>query len=194
MIPFPFQAGQIGLSSGRGGSYYNDFSVPATISQFTSYQSASGTTWAIAGGALSASGGSSNQTFLLCDALSFTDGYVEATMTRADQAGVAIRGASASSAYLLACRDGSSLGAQNTVELYKVVSGTFTSISGTQSVTWVRGAEKRFGLRVNGTAIDVVVDGATIYSTTDSAITGAGRAGLYCFGALVNSFSDFQIS
>lgn len=193
MIPFPFQAGQLGKTVSRSGTYYNDFSVSGTISQFTAYQSGSGTTWAISGGRMTASGGSSNQAFLLCDAVSFTNGYVETTMTSSDQAGPVIRGTSAASAYFVACRDGSSLGAQNTIELFKVVAGTFTSLSGNVSVTWPRGTEKRFGINVNGTAINVFADGVSVYSTTDASLSGSTRGGLYCFGALNNSFTDILI-
>jgi hypothetical protein len=173
--------------------YFNDFSVPATLSDFTAYQSASGTTWAISAGKLAASGGSGNQAFLLCNSVTFVDGYVEATMTSADQAGVVIRGTDQNNSYFLAVRDASSVGTPNQFDLFKVVGGTFTAIVSAQAISWTRGVDKKFGIRINGSTISVWVDRVSVYSTTDASLTGVTRAGLYCFGALNNSFNDFSI-
>lgn len=174
-------------------NYYNDFNNAGTLADFTAYATGAGTTWGISGGALSASGGSANQCFLLNDTVPFANGYVEATMTSADQAGIVIRGSNVNNMYFLAIRDGSSIGTPNQFEIYKIVGGTYTNISGAQSVSWTRGIAKRFGLKINGSAIDVYVDGAVVYSTTDGAVTGSARAGVYCYGALINGFSDFTI-
>lgn len=68
-------------------------------------------------------------------------------------------------------------GATGNWELYKYVSGT-TTLLGSYSQTLTVGNSYNVKLSMRGTSLTVYVDGVARITTTDSAITAAGKAGM----------------
>lgn len=63
-------------------------------------------------------------------------------------------------------------------QLFKFVSGTATQLGSTSAATLTNGNTYHLELNMNGTTIACKVDGSTVVTTTDSAISSAGKAGI----------------
>jgi hypothetical protein len=133
--------------------------------------------WDTTNSRLTVSGGTN--ALLLYGAISVSDVDIVFDLDEADNSGVVWRWASASNYYELLVYDGSSsAGATNVARLYKVVSNVKTQIGSDIPITLVRGQiVKRARVTHIGTSITVYFDGATIASTTDSALAGPGQVG-----------------
>ncbi len=62
--------------------------------------------------------------------------------------------------------------------IYKKVAGTFTSIATAVAVTLVAGTYLDIVFKIVGTQIDFIVDGASVFSLTDSAVSATGKVGI----------------
>jgi hypothetical protein len=82
----------------------------------------------------------------------------------------------ASTFYAVIFRPGNS-----TIRLYKFVAGAATQLGSTYSMTPTVNQIYNVELRMAGTAIDVYLDGASIITSTDSAISTAGKAGIIMY-------------
>lgn len=74
----------------------------------------------------------------------------------------------------------------STVVLGKLVAGSYTEL-GSYAITPTAGDVVTVRLTMTGTALSVQVNGTTRISVTDSAISAAGRAGIWGFNASTNS-------
>jgi hypothetical protein len=136
-------------------------------------------TWDTANARVVGSGGTNAvETY---DALSFSDGYVESDLDYADVAGIGLRWTGASNSYYLKIRDDSSStgGPSQTIQLFKVVSGTKTQIGANVSISFVRGTPHRVHFEAVGTTLSVWWDGVVVLTATDSSISGPGKAFFY---------------
>lgn len=66
----------------------------------------------------------------------------------------------------------------NDIRLYKWVSGTPTQLGSTYSLTLSTNVAVNVELRMSGSSIKVFIDGVERIAATDSAISGAGKAGI----------------
>lgn len=184
--------GQSAAGGGGGATYFNDFSG-GTLSDWTLTQNVGGTSYAITGGELVASGGSGNQSYLTYDPLVFADGYVEATFMRADQNSLLFRATDLNNCYVLSVRDGSSSLLPNSYAVFKIVGGVTTTIQGNSALApWTRGTPRLFRFEMTGTNYKVFDSGLQIISSTDTSLT-SGKAGVNVYGALANGWDDFAI-
>ncbi len=116
---------------------------------------------------------------LLYTAFSRADMFAEADFNYSDSGGLCVRMVDTSNLYFITLRDASSATNPNTIVLKKNVAGVITNlITYNLPTSWVRGDWHHFKLDVQGSALKVYMDGAQIISTTDTAITAAGQAGL----------------
>lgn len=77
--------------------------------------------------------------------------------------------------------------------LYNFVAGVSTLL-GSFNDTFTSGRTANLKLIMNGTTISVQVDGVTVISVTDSAISGAGAPGIGWFGTTANGWSFDNLS
>lgn len=130
--------------------------------------------WSVAGGLLTASG-PANHSLLIRKGSDLTDGYVEAKVDRADDAGLVFRVQNAGSYYLLAVRDdAASLSEFRTenVALYRAVNGNFTQIY-SRDVVWPRGG-RMVRAEFQGSTIRIYLDGQLLDSVSDPRYTRGG--------------------
>lgn len=160
---------------------YDDFSSN-TIANYTVTGDGSAT-WSITSGALTGvAATTSSQSILTRNGLSFTDGYVEADMTQANDGGLVLRVVGVNSYYLLTIQDASSnVGSTKAVGMYrKTASGTFITIgaiiAGLQMPP--RGASFKARFSIAGTTLRAYIDGILVMQVTDSGIVGPGAAGV----------------
>lgn len=150
-------------------------------------------TWSISGGILTAT--SSNQALLTRIAgspTSITDGTISCVMTESEDAGLALRVTSGTSYYVAVVRDGSNSGSPNSANIYRR-SGGFTQIGSTSTgvISWTRGTPHVVEFTIAGTALTLKVDGVTVVSTTDSALSAGGSFGMRVNGIGPNKFDSF---
>jgi hypothetical protein len=69
-------------------------------------------------------------------------------------------------------------GGSTRIQLWKVVNGTLTQLGGNVDQTWNDEEAHTLTLDMSGTTIRALVDGAQTHSSTDSAISAAGKAGI----------------
>lgn len=178
----------MGASGGGGGT--DNFSTN-TLSSYTEYADSAGS-WSISGGYLSASAGA--QAILTRNGVSFANGEVSASITEANDTGLALRLANNSNYYVAVIYDNSSTNTliRNTVTIYKRVGGTFTQIGTNVSIpTFNRGTATTFSFSASGTNLVVKVNGTTYINTTDSAHSAAGLCGPRINGAGGHKFDSF---
>lgn len=178
--------------------YNNDFST-SSLADFTAYADlGSGTpTWAVASGALSCTGGTSNQCELVYDPMVSADGYVEAVMTVAEGAGLVGRFVDINNHYLAVIADASHPTSPNTFFIYRR-QGAHTLITSGSIAPWVRGTPRTFRLKILGSSGSNIYlyDGSTLIANIgDSNVTAAGKWGVYTYGATSgpNSFDSLTI-
>ena len=129
----------------------------------------------IANSRITLSGGSSG--LFRYDALYVADGYVEADLDQAANSGLAARITGPNTLYALYVWDASASGTPNTFKLDSIVSGTHTTLL-TGSISFVRGTYHKFRLSCIGTTISATMDGVSLGSVTNSAVTGPGKFAL----------------
>lgn len=176
-----------GQASGGGT---DDFSTN-TLSSYTQYADSAGS-WSIAGGYLLASNGP--QAILTRNGVSFSNGEVSCVVTDANDTGLVLRLADNSNYYVAVIYDNSSTNTpvRNTVTIYKRVGGTYTQVGSNVAIpTFNRGTATTFAFSASGTALVVKVNGTTYISTTDSAISAAGRCGPRINGVGGHKFDSF---
>lgn len=176
-------------------SWFDDFSSSGTLASYTPSADASGATWAISGGTLSASGGSTNQCALLYSGLTFGDGYVESEMTQSDNAGIVGRFFDQANFYIFIVRDASSVIGPNQWDFYRRLGTTFTLINTGSLANWTRGTSRTFRLSLAGTGSGniALADGGTTLATLSDASISSGKWGVYTYGPLVNQFDSLRI-
>lgn len=78
-------------------------------------------------------------------------------------------------------------GSDDAWQLRKAVGGSYSSL-GSTSQTFTNGDTRNVKLSVEGTTIEMFIDGSgtPLFSTTDSSITAAGKAGLLASGSVTN--------
>jgi hypothetical protein len=112
------------------------------------------------------------------DGLSFSDGYVEVDMDKADIAGPGLRFVDASNSYYLKISDDQSGTNPQTIQLFKNTGGS-AQIGSTVAISFKRGTVHRLHFQIVGTAITVNFDGVQVISTTDSGVAGPGKAFMF---------------
>lgn len=132
-------------------------------------------TWDTANNRLIGSGGVN--AVLRYDGFNRKDMFVEADFNWSDGGGLFVRWVDANHLYYLVVNDASTSSAQNTLKLFKRISGVSTQLGTTQAINFTRGTYRHIKLDIQGTALTVFFDGAQILSVTDSAISSAGKAG-----------------
>lgn len=107
------------------------------------------------------------------------DTDVSAILDQSDNGGFFWRYQDQGNFYYLTIHDASNLTAPNIMQLYKVVGNVRTQIGSNATINFTRSIPHTFRVIMTGTAITASMDGVTIISATDSAISAAGFAGLY---------------
>ncbi|MBS0218070.1 MAG: hypothetical protein JSR63_07770 [Proteobacteria bacterium] len=164
--------------NGSATGHFDDFSSN-TIANYTEYASVGSASWSISGGLLVAANSiaSSPQSILTRNGVSFSDGTAGIVITRADDAGVALRVLNQSNYYCANVYDASSgSGVTNQVRLYKRVSGSFTQLGSTQTISFTRNTAHTLEIVASGTTISLKFDGVTKISVTDSSLS-SGKCG-----------------
>jgi hypothetical protein len=134
-------------------------------------------TWDTTNSRLSVTGGTSDMQ--LWTAISVADVDIVLDVDQADRCGVVWRQADASNFYELDIYDASSnAGLTNVVQLFKVVANVKTQIGSNVAIAFLRDYPKRFRVTAVGTAITISLDGTSVISTTDSALSAAGKVGI----------------
>jgi hypothetical protein len=140
-------------------------------------------TWDTANSRLLAATGAATNAAMVAGA-TYTDVDVTAESDYADGGMLQVRRLDASNFYRLRFRDasGDATFTATALTLTKVVAGAATDL-GTANVTWTRGDRHRLKLSAHGSALSVSFDDAVVISVTDSALTGAGAAGVASAGS-----------
>lgn len=170
---------------GRLASGFVDSFDTDTSAEYTS----SDGTWIIGGGECVAPT-SASQSVLSRDDFSVVDAYCEADCDKADDGGLVARYVDDNNYYLLAVRDDSAPDSNN-MQLFRRVSGTFTSLNAID-FSWVRGNQHTFRLEVVGNSIRCYVDGFLIIDETDSGVSSAGSIGLRSNDEGAGDESEYQ--
>ena len=133
--------------------------------------------WSVGGGVVTATG-RANHSLLVRNGSDIADGYVEAKVDRADDAGLVFRVQNVGSYYLLAVRDDAAslpdFHSENIV-LYRAENGTFHELL-TRNVSWPRGG-KLVRAEFQGSTIRIYFDGQLLDSVNDTRYT-RGAVGL----------------
>lgn len=188
MIP-SLQLGQLGRASSKVSPYSEDTFDSNTITNYGQVATAFAT-WTVSGGFME--GFTGNQAILYPLGFSQTDAKVEAVMTQAEDAGLAVR-INASTYYLITIADGSAASLSNTIRMFKCVSGAFTQLGSTVTgIGFTRGSPVTFRLQAIGNAITCFKNGVSQIAVTDSAITGAGFVGMRSNGAATQKFDTLR--
>jgi len=148
--------------------------------QFTWY-SEGGSGWKLENGQL-VGFGFAIQNVLILDGQSATDGWVEATLSSADDGGLVMRFEDADNYVLLAIRDDSApsqFDGQN-LKLYLRDDGAFPTLWSTD-LTWPRGSERVVRLELAGSTARIYVDGALLAEVPGIPVAD-GRFGLRHYG------------
>src|SRR5262249_44478670 len=111
------------------------------------------------------------------DALYVADGYIEVDLDQSANSGLAARIIGPASMYALYLWDASASGTPNTFKVDAIVSGVHTTLL-TGSIAFPRGTYHKFRLSCIGTTISATMDGASLGSVTNSAVTGPGKFAL----------------
>jgi hypothetical protein len=109
---------------------------------------------------------------------SSADVDVSAILDRADSGGFVWRYADASNYYSLVVADSGAASSPNTLQLYKTIAGTRIQIGATQTIAFQRGTPHVFHVTMTGTTISVSMDGVSVMTANDGAISAAGNVGL----------------
>ena len=130
---------------------------------------------------VSASGGS--KAFLLLNSWAAQNASLSTTMTTSDAGGLVFNEVDAQDFYELVVYDASAPTTPNTLQVYKTVSGTRSTLGASAAIVFTRGTSHTVALSTNnagGTAtITVTFDGTLTLTTTDStAPLGSGQVGL----------------
>ncbi len=135
-------------------------------------------------------GGSNASYYQTSGAAKFQEGYAEATMNWAEQAGVGLRWVDNNDCYLCLVNDGSSVTSPNTVQVIVRLAGVNTTIA-SASISFPRGTSHLVHFEAQGhapvtanTAITVLFDGVQVISTTDTTMQTGGYAFLYQNGRI----------
>ena len=173
-----------------GNTFLDDFSSN-TIANYTEFAGTTAT-WAVSGGFLQPTTVSA-QSILTRNDISFKNGEVSASLTQADDAGIALRVQDVNNYYMVAISDASATtGTPNTVRLWKRVAGTFTALTPNIAIAFVRGTAHTLTLRANGIGFQVDFDGANLATVTDSAIGTIGKIGARCNGSITPKFDSLS--
>jgi hypothetical protein len=174
-----------------------------TLANYTSY-SDGGANWAISSGQLVGTG-PANQSVLIRNGLTFTDGWVEAVSPGADDGGLVLRFQDGSHYYLLAFRDDAAPDPRGTYNLamYHHVGSEYDQMWVT-NVSWPRGTVHTVRFEAAGNLLRAYFDGAKLVELEPSFLVndpspyfGAGGAGVRHYGATaawVSTFDEFRWS
>ncbi|QHW35644.1 discoidin domain-containing protein (plasmid) [Paenibacillus rhizovicinus] len=139
-------------------------------------------------GVLSGTGGENND-FLVRDFQS-EDADIEIVTDEQANGGILARLKDLNNTYMLAISDRTgSFGLQ----IYKRVSGTWTSLANTTEPAFTRGVKTTIRFTVTGNVLKAYLNGVEKLSVTDASITGSGRSGLRILGAsLVSKYNEVR--
>ena len=115
--------------------------------------------------------------------------FAEVTMTTAQDAGLILRFQDQNNFYVATICDDSGSTPTTNIRLFKRVGG-FGSL-GSANLTWARGTLKTIRFTATGTALEVLVDGTSVISTTDSQFS-SGKIGLRSSALQDDEFSTFR--
>lgn len=80
--------------------------------------------------------------------------------------------------YEVVAHDGSASSSTNTMQVFKAVSGSRTTVGSFAAISWTRGTPHIIRVTMIGSAITVYFDGTVMLSLTDSSISASGKCGL----------------
>lgn len=157
--------------------WFDNFSSN-TLGNYNSAAQGTLATWGITSNQMVGTGGT--QAILTAKVVTFLNGYVQASVTYADDGGIILRSLDANNYYLLTFHDGSATSAPNTYSIYKCVGGTFTPLSLNQPISggWTRGVLKVFRFAITSSTLTVKIDDTLINTVTDSSLTSSGFFGM----------------
>jgi hypothetical protein len=174
------------------------FDSNASLSNYTGYTDG-GANWSVQNGQLVGTG-PANQSVLVRGGLSFTNGWVEAVSSRADDAGLVLRFRNSGDYYLLAFRDNGAPPPRDTYSLavYHHVNGEYREMA-LGSVAWPRGTTHTVRFEAAGAQLKVYFDGSLQGTVTPgpdvndpAPYAGAGQAGVRVYGATASWVSTFD--
>lgn len=141
-----------------------------TLGSYTIYNTPGA--WTISGGFLRADT-TARQSVVIRNGVTFTNGYVQATVDSIRDGGLVTRFQSNGNYYLLAIRDDSLFGYAN-LEIYKAVGGVFTSLSGQVDVSFTPGDEHEISFGASGNVLKAYLDGVVVATVTDNTYSSGG--------------------
>jgi hypothetical protein len=175
--------------SGDAPTSTDPFDSQSTLAQNYTAYSDGAQNWSVSGGRLIASG-ANNQSVLIRNGVSFTDGWVEATSTQAADGGLVLRFKNATDYYLLAFRDDSAsdIRSVRNLALYHHTGSAYHEMWDA-NVTWARGTSHVVRFESAGQKFNIYFDGALVAAVTPSPgindpfpTTGAGGVGVRAYG------------
>lgn len=176
----------------------DSFDTNTLFSNYTHYSDGS-EGWQIANGVLTSTG-SADQSVLVRNGVTMTNGWVEAVSDRADDGGLVLRFASPTNYYLLAFRDDSAPEprGQRNLAIYHHVGLAYDEIWNTD-ITWARGTARTIRFEADGPTLRVYVDSVAIGAVTpspqnndQSPYAGPGGVGVRASGLSQAWASTFQ--
>ncbi|QFR56761.1 hypothetical protein CPT_Mendera_235 [Stenotrophomonas phage Mendera] len=150
-----------------------------TVPRLWNYEKIGGTAnWEITAGRLNMDqpAGTPAQTHFVRRDFTSQNLFCEAEIFQAQDSGFMWRFVDENNYYMISLMDDQSPSLPNTARIYKRVGGSFTKI-GETPITLTRGSANKVRVEMTGTTITLVINGASIGTYTDSAISVAGRIG-----------------
>jgi hypothetical protein len=141
-----------------------------TLGSYTIYNTPGA--WTISGGFLRADT-TARQSVVIRNGVTFTNGYVQTVVDSIRDGGLVHRFQSDGNYYLLAIRDDSLFDYAN-LEIYKVVGGVFTSLSGQVDVSFAPGSEHEISFGASGNVLKAYLDGVVVATVTDNTYSSGG--------------------
>jgi len=187
-------------STGASGTHGDSF-AKNTLSSYTGYTDG-GANWAIAGGRLVGTG-PANQSVLIRTGEGFTDGWVEAVSSSADDGGLVLRFQDGLHYYLLAFRDDAAPDPRGTfnLALYHHIGFEYDQMW-VGNVTWPRGTTHTVRFEAEGEVLRVYFDGVKQTEGVPAPMVnapqpyfGSGGIGVRHYGATagwVSTFDEFR--
>jgi|GEM_PF-3285177 len=158
----------------QGGVPGQDSFTVNSLSSYTIYNNS--TAWGISGGYLRADS-TAVQSVVIRNGISIADGYIEAFADSMADGGLVMRFQSTGNYYLLAIRDDGHYPTAN-IEMYKVVSGVFTTLGTRQDISWTPGVTRNIRFEAEGTTLRAYVDSVVVLTVTDATYSAAGGVGV----------------
>ena len=151
--------------------------------------------WSVQNGHLYANS-DARQSIVVRNGVNFADGWVETSTDQAGDGGLILRAQDGDSYYSAAIRDDSRYGYAN-IEIYKVVNGTHTPLTGQIDISFSVGSAKTVRFEAIGTTLKVYVGGSLVTQASDgkysSGFVGM-RANNSTGGTLITRYNLFRFN